>query len=211
MDIIKLTNVTKAFRGYTVIDDVSLSLSAGRIYGLVGANGSGKSVLMKIICGFIRPDRGEVFVSGKKIGNEIDFPDDIGIIIEEPGFIPTFSARKNLRLYAAYKHRINKDQIDSIIKFVGLDPKSRKAVGKYSLGMKQRLGIAQAIMEDPSLLLLDEPFNGLDKKGVSEMRSLLLELSSRGKTIILASHNADDIDFLCGEVYEMDAGRLNVK
>jgi len=209
MTVVQLTGVSKSFQGYEVLNNVSLTLEAGRIYGLIGTNGSGKSVLMKIIVGLVSPDSGQVTVFGKQIGKQANFADSVGILINEPAFIPSYSARMNLRLLAAYKKRIDKKEIDGFIEKVGLDPQNRKAVGKYSMGMRQRLGIAQAIMENPMLLLLDEPFNGLDRNGISEIKSLLKGLHGQGKTILLTSHNARDIEELCSDVYEIDAGTVS--
>ncbi|MEG0934688.1 MAG: ATP-binding cassette domain-containing protein [Clostridia bacterium] len=163
---------------------------------------------MKTILGLIRATSGTVEVDGKTIRRDVEVPDRVGAIIETPGFLPYDSGRKNLLLLASLRKRVGRAQVDEAMRKVGLDPKSRKWVSKYSMGMKQRLGIAQAIMEDPDLLILDEPMNGLDNQGVSDMRSLFLELKARGKTILLASHNREDIETLCDQVYEMDAGVL---
>ena len=159
---------------------------------------------MKCICGFLRPDSGRIIVNGKQVGKECDFPDGLGVIIETPGFIPNLSGYKNLKILASLKARIGKKEIVESLRRVGLDPGMKKPVAKYSLGMRQRLGIAQAIMEDPDVLILDEPFNGLDKAGVTQMRALLKELKEQGKSILLASHNAQDIEVLCDAVHEME-------
>ena len=206
--MIEIENLTKTFGTQTVISDVSGIFYPGKIYGFVGRNGSGKTVLMKMILGFIKPTSGTIKVNGKQVGKEIDIPDDIGAIIETPGFLPEYSAFQNLKLMAMIRGKITNERIRETIKLVGLDPDSKKHVGKYSLGMRQRLGIAQAIMEDPLFLILDEPFNGLDKHGVEEIRELLLDLKAAGKTILLASHNEEDIRILCDHVYEMDGGIL---
>ena len=206
--MIEIENLTKTFGTQTVISDVSGIFYPGKIYGFVGRNGSGKTVLMKMILGFIKPTSGTIKVNGKQVGKEIDIPDDIGAIIETPGFLPEYSAFQNLKLMAMIRGKITSERIRETIKLVGLDPDSKKHVGKYSLGMRQRLGIAQAIMEDPLFLILDEPFNGLDKHGVEEIRELLLDLKAAGKTILLASHNEEDIRILCDHVYEMDGGIL---
>ncbi len=151
---------------------------------------------------------GKVFVAGKQIGAEIDFPESIGVIIETPGFLTNLSGRKNLEILAGLRGKISKTEICAAMERAGLNPNLKKAVSKYSLGMRQRLGIAQAIMENPDLLVLDEPFNGLDKHGVSDIRKILSGLKEQGKTILLASHNSEDIRILCDRVYEMDGGRL---
>lgn len=197
----------KSFGKETVLSDVSLEIPPGTILGVVGNNGSGKTVLMKCICGFLRPDKGSVVVNGRRVGKDCDFPDSLGIIIETPGFIPSASGYRNLKTLAALKGRIGKKEIIGALNRVGLLKNARKAVGKYSLGMRQRLGIAQAIMEDPAVLILDEPFNGLDRTTVEDMRRLLLSLRDSGKAILLASHNREDIGELCEKVYEMDVHR----
>lgn len=175
---------------------------------MIGRNGSGKTVLFKCICGFLRVDDGAVLVDGKQIGKEIEAPESIGAIIEMPGFLPGYSARQNLQFLAGIRRKIGKKEIDEAIRKVGLDPEAKKHVGKYSLGMRQRLGIAQAIMEEPSLLILDEPMNGLDNQGVQEMRQLFLKLKEEGKTILLASHNREDIAALCDTTVEIDRGKI---
>lgn len=204
--VIDIRNITKKYREYTVIKNVSLSVPKGKIVGLIGNNGSGKTVLMKIICGLVAVTSGEVLVRGKQVGRDCDIPDNIGVIIETPGFLQNFSAYKNLMFLAQINHKINAENVKTAIKTVGLDPNEKKRVGKYSLGMRQRLGLAQAIMENPDLLILDEPMNGLDKSGVSDIRKLLFSLKEQGKTILLTSHNSEDINLLCDAVYEMDKG-----
>lgn len=200
---VTVKNVYKSFGKEQVLSDVSFSIPSGCIYGVVGNNGSGKTVLMKCICGFMKCDRGSVFVNGKQVGREVDFPDRLGVIIETPGFIPNLSGYKNLKILASLKGRIGKKEIQETMKRVGLEAAMKKPVAKYSLGMRQRLGIAQAIMENPDVLILDEPFNGLDKYGVAEIRALLHELKADGKSILLASHNAQDIEELCDDVRDM--------
>ena len=208
--VIKLEHVSKKFSEEQVLKDVCFEFQEGKIYGIVGNNVSGKTVLMKCICGFLHPTSGKVLVDGKEVGKDIDFPDCLGAIIETPGFLPNLTGLKNLKLLASLRGKISEEQIRSSLRRVGLDPDLKKTVSKYSLGMRQRLGIAQAIMEDPSLLILDEPFNGLDKTGVSQMRHLIQDLRSEGKTILLASHNQADIDILCDTVCEMDAGHMQL-
>lgn len=197
-------HVSKSFGREQVLTDVNLKIPAGVIYGVAGNNGSGKTVLMKCICGFMRPDKGHIFVNGKQVGAECDFPDSLGVIIETPGFIPNISGYKNLKILASLKAKIGKKEIRETLYRVGLNPSMKKQVSKYSLGMRQRLGIAQAIMENPDVLILDEPFNGLDREGVFQMRNLLKELKSQGKSILLASHNVQDMDTLCDEVHNME-------
>ena len=205
---IEVQNVVKRFRDQVVLKNVSISFEKGKIHGIVGRNGSGKTVLFKCICGLMHPEEGVILVNGKRVGRDVDMPEDIGAIIEAPGFLPNYSGYKNLRFLANIRRKIGKEEILNVLKTVGLDPESRKHVGKYSLGMRQRLGIAQAIMENPSILILDEPMNGLDKNGVEEIRKLLLSMKDERKIIVIASHNAEDIRVLCDEVHEMERGEL---
>lgn len=209
-NVIVIRNVNKHFGEEHVLKDVSHTFEKGKIHGIVGNNGSGKTVLMKCICGFLKPDSGAIFVNHMQVGIETDFPEDIGIIIETPGFLPHLSGPQNLRVLASLQRKANDHTIRSVLELVGLDPDMKKPVGKYSLGMRQRLGFAQALIEDPGLLILDEPFNGLDKHGVVHIRGIIKNLRAEGKTVILASHNQVDIDELCDTVCEMDAGVLTV-
>lgn len=206
--MIQIKNVSLTINKTVILKSVCASFERGKIHGLIGRNGSGKTMLMKCICGFVKPSQGEIFVDGERIGKDCDFPKNTGIIIETPGFIPYYSGYKNLKLLAGLNNKIGKEQVREAMKKVGLDPDLKRHVKKYSLGMRQRLGLAQAIMEDPELLILDEPMNGLDKDGVKDMREYLLALKMQGKTIIIASHSAEDIDILCDTVSEMDKGRL---
>lgn len=211
MDIaIKIENVSKDFAQERVLRSVTRKFESGLIHGIVGNNGSGKTVLMKCICGFLVPTEGKITVNGQIVGKDVDFPGNMGLIIETPGFLANVSGVKNLEILASLNKKIGLSEIAEAIRTVGLDPKLNKPVGKYSLGMRQRLGIAQAIMEDPKLLILDEPLNGLDKHGVAEMRALIKSLKAKGKTILLASHNQADIDELCDTVCEMDAGVMTM-
>lgn len=206
--MVSVEHVTKEFKKETVLQDVSMELEKGKIYGLVGRNGSGKTVLMKCICGFLRPTKGKVTVGGKVVGEDVDFPESIGLMLEMPGVIPYMSGMENLRNLAMIRGRIGKEEIRRTMELVGLDPDSRKWVSKYSLGMRQRLGIAQAVMEKPELLILDEPFNSLDEGGVEEMRQVLLRLKEEGATILLATHIKEDVEFLCEEIYRVHDHRV---
>lgn len=208
MNIIDVRNVFLTLGKTEILKDISVSFERGKIHGLIGRNGSGKTMLMKCICGFVKPNSGEITVDGKQVGKDCDFPQSMGVIIETPGFIPYYSGYKNLKLLAELRGKIGGGEIKNTMHRVGLDPELKRLVRKYSLGMRQRLGLAQAIMENPDLLILDEPMNGLDKEGVADMRQYLLELKSQGKTILIASHSAEDIDALCDTVYEMDKGKL---
>lgn len=208
---ILLENVTKRYGEQTVLSNINVSFENGKIHGLVGRNGSGKTQLFKVICGYVIPESGNVWVDGKKVGKDVDFPSNIGVLIESPGFLMNYSGLFNLELLAAINTKLTRNEIKKVMELVGLGDAIKKRVGAYSLGMRQRLGIAQAIMDDPQIIILDEPFNGLDNEGVYSIRKLLLDLKNRGKTIILASHNPYDIEALCDSVYEMDVGVISKK
>ena len=205
---IKISELTLTLSKRTILDRVTAEFPCGKIYGIVGQNGSGKSMLFKCICGFVRYDGGSIAADGRVIGKDIDYLNDVGLLIERPGLFDTMSGYKNLSLLAGIKGKIGKAEIETAIKNIGLDPYDKKRVSKYSLGMKQRLGIAQAMMEEPSVLILDEPMNGLDHDGVDTVRRAILNYKRSDRTIFLASHNPDDIALLCDEVYEMEAGRM---
>lgn len=205
---VHVQHLTRRFGAETVLKDVFLTLPTGMIHGMIGRNGSGKTVLMKCICGFFTPTEGTVQVFGRVIGRDCDFAPDTGMLIESPGFLPHETGLNNLLWLAKLGSGASRARVKSLIQLVRLDPALRKPVSQYSLGMRQRLGIAQALLDDPALLILDEPMNGLDKEGVAAMRALLLSLKTQGKTILLASHFAQDIDELCDTVYEMDQGVL---
>ena len=204
--IIQVKNINLTIGKTNILKSINVDFNIGEIHGLIGRNGSGKTMLMKCICGFIKPTSGEITVDGKRVGKDVDFPKNMGIIIETPGFIPYYSGYKNLKLLAGLNGKIGKEEIQKSMEQVGLDPDLKRHVRKYSLGMRQRLGLAQAIMEDPKILILDEPFNGLDKDGVKEMREYLLSYKEKGKTILICSHSAEDISVLCNTVHEMDKG-----
>jgi len=206
--MIRVNNVSKMYNNECVLKNVNVMFESGKIHGLVGKNGSGKTMLMKTICGFVLPTEGFVEIDGKVIGKDIDFPPSIGMIIETPGFVPYYSGLKNLEYLASLRGMIKKSDCKRFMKVVGLDPANRKHVSKYSLGMRQRLGIAQAIMEDPDILVLDEPMNGLDKQGIEDIKKLLNGFRDNNKTILIASHSQIDIDELCNTVHEMDSGVL---
>ncbi len=208
MSYIEIDHVTKKFGEDTILNDINLTIDRGTVCGISGNNGSGKTVLMKCICGFLPVTAGRICVGGRRIGVDTDFPESIGVIIEAPGFLTNLSGMRNLEILAGLRGKISGKEIRTAMEQAGLNPDLKKAVSKYSLGMRQRLGIAQAIMEDPEFLILDEPFNGLDKHGVGDIRALLLELKAQGKTILLASHNSEDIRILCDRVFEIDGGRI---
>lgn len=206
--LIEVDHVYKSFKKKEVLKDVSMTCESGRIYGIVGHNGSGKTVLFKCICGFYHCTGGEIRVNKKVMGKDLDILNNSGIIIEDPGFLRRWSGYHNLEFLYTIRNKRDKEYLYYVLEKVGLDPGSNMPAGKYSLGMRQRLAIAQAIMEEPDILILDEPMNGLDKAGVAEMRELFRGMKEEGKLIILASHNREDIEILCDEVYEMENGVL---
>ena len=205
-DYIQLTNISKTFGKQTVLQPLTMGFEEGMIHGIIGRNGSGKTVLMKMILGILQPTTGTVIVGDKRIGKDVDFPERAGAIIETIEFIPYMSAYQNLADIAAMHGNLSKTQIKEVLEMVGLGNVGRKHVSKFSMGMRQRLAIAQAVMESPKLLILDEPMNGMDEKGVEEMRRLILARKAAGTTIILSSHNIEDIRILCDQVYRIDAG-----
>ena len=206
--MIQLDSVSKHYRQENVLSEITLHFTGRVIYGLVGPNGCGKTTLMRCICGFTRPSSGTVTVLGKRIGKDCDFAPSTGIIIETPGFLPHENARRNLTMLAGISGKASRERVDEVLRLVGLGPEERKPVGKYSLGMRQRLAIAQAILEDPQILILDEPFNGLDQDGITNIHALLQTLKEQGKCILLASHSATDIAQACDVVYAFHQGRL---
>ncbi|MFA6939516.1 MAG: ABC transporter ATP-binding protein [Clostridiaceae bacterium] len=206
--VIEILNLSKEIKGIKVLNNINLNIESGKAYGIIGRNGSGKSMLFKAICGLINSTEGEIKVFDELI-KDGKFPKSTGIIIENPGFLPQYSAYKNLKILASINNVISDEKIKDVIASVGLDANDRKPIKKFSLGMKQRLGIAQALMEEPKLLILDEPMNGLDAEGVKLVRKILLGLKAKSVTILLASHNGDDINELCDYVYKMESGQLS--
>jgi ABC-2 type transport system ATP-binding protein len=199
--VIEAKNVCKSFDGAAVLTDVSLRIPKGKVVGIIGANGSGKSVLFKLLCGFLKPDSGDVFVRGERIGEKFDFPSDVGVLINEPGYIEVFSGFKNLRFLAQINSKIGDEDIKDAMRLVRLDPGSKKKTKDYSMGMKQKLGVAQAIMENQDIVILDEPFNGLDFETANDIRQTIIKLKGSGKTVVMTSHTHSDIETLCDEVY----------
>lgn len=209
-NMVELRNVSKAYKKNVLFTDLNLTISKGDICGIVGENGSGKSVLLKMICGFALPDAGEIFVGGEKI-EKGKFPQDIGVILDSTGFLPGETGLDNLLLLASIRGKAGRAEVEETMRRVGLKPELEAAVGKYSLGMKQRLAIAQALMEKPSLLVLDEPLNAIDMNSVAKFRKLFKELNEReGVTIILTSHNSEDIQELCKNTYYIDLLKMGV-
>jgi ABC-2 type transport system ATP-binding protein len=206
--VIELQNISKHFGKESVLKPTSLSFERGKIYGIVGRNGSGKTVLLKIICGFLKPDTGRVTVNGITLDRRHEFPEDVGILIEKPGFLPQKSGFQTLQYLSKIRNTAGRERIREVLELVGLAGVGQKPVGKNSMGMRQRLGLAQALLENPGILLLDEPMNGLDDHGAHEMRDLLMQLRSEDRTILLASHIREDIQTLCDVVYRIDSGRI---
>lgn len=201
-----IDNVSKKFGNRLVLNTINIEFERGKIYGIVGRNGSGKTVLLKCICGLLYPSTGTVTVDDKIVGKDVDYPENIGFIIESPGFLPRYSGLKNLKYLASIRGKIKESEIRTYMNLVGLNPDDKKHVGNYSLGMRQRLGIAQALMENPDILILDEPMNALDNNAVEDIRNVLLKMKQQGKLIIIASHIREDIDILCDEVLGIDRG-----
>lgn len=208
--MLEIKGLTKKFKQRTVLRDINLSLKFGNIYGFIGANGSGKSVFFKTICGFLKPDKGTVTVNGKTIGKEIDFLPSLGVVIEKPGFIENYNQFENLKYLAQINNMIDDKKIIEVIHRVGLDINNKEKVKTFSLGMKQRLAIAQAIMEDQKIIILDEPFNGLDKNGCNQIKNLLMELKSPDRLILLTSHIEGDIDSLSDYIFEFSDGKISL-
>ncbi len=206
--MVEISNVSLTIGKAQILKNIEYRLGDGTIYGLVGANGCGKTMLMKCICGFIRPTEGTIMIDGKELGKDCEFAPDAGFLIEIPGFIPTCSGYRNLKQLAALRGDVTKEKILHSMELAGIAYAANKKVSSYSLGMRQRLGIAQAIMGNPKLYILDEPMNALDKNGIARIRDYLLEEKEKGKTILLASHNHEDIEVLCDVILEMEEGCL---
>lgn len=209
-DIIEIINYTKRYNDTCILNNINITLNKGKCYGFIGRNGSGKSMLFKAISGFIKPTSGMIKVRGKIIGKDIDFPDNTGILIESPGYLPQYTAFENLKFLASINKKVGDKEIKETLDSLQLHWISDKKVKNFSLGMKQKLGIAQAIMENQDILILDEPMNGLDKEGVNIVRKILLDEKDKGKTILLASHIQDDIEILFDNVFEMDNGNIQL-
>lgn len=203
-----IKDFTKKLSHNLVLDHINLELKSGKIYGFVGKNGSGKTMLMRAICGLILPTFGYVEIDGKIVGKNMSFPESVGVLIENPGFIPAYSGFKNLKILAQIKNKISNDEIVKTLENVGLDPNDKKSFRKYSLGMKQKLGIAAAIMENPELLILDEPFNGLDEDSVDNVRNLILESKNKNNIVILSCHDSQEIEKMCDEIVEIKTGKI---
>ncbi|WP_322906334.1 ABC transporter ATP-binding protein [Paenibacillus campi] len=208
MNVIELTNVSKTFKNHLLFQNVNVTFAKGKIYGITGANGSGKSVLFKMICLFVKPDSGTVHIHPDYLPKGRDFPQQFGILINSPGYIASLTGVENLERWASIQHKITKQDIELAMEQVGLEPNSKQKLSKYSLGMKQKIGLAQAIMEQQQVLILDEPFNALDQDSVDRISGLLETFRREGRTIVLTSHQQTDIDRLCDEVYRIERQTL---
>ncbi len=210
MDI-EIKNLTKKISGNVILDNINIEMISGKIYGLKGKNGSGKTMLMRAICGLILPTEGQVVIDGQVLGKDISFPNSIGALIETPGFIANYSGFKNLKVLSQIQGKINDEKILEILQLVGLDPNEKKKYKKYSLGMKQKLGIAAAIMEDPKIIILDEPTNALDENSIIILREILHKYRDEGSLIIISCHDSEELAFLSDEIFYIENGRVKSK
>jgi ABC-2 type transport system ATP-binding protein len=205
---VETKNLTKTIKGAMILDDINVRFESGRIYGLRGKNGSGKTMFIRAICGLIRLDSGAVDIDGKILGRDMSFPESVGVLIENPAFIPKYTGFGNLKLLAGIQNRADTAGIRETLSGVGLDPDDRRTYRKYSLGMKQRLGVACAVMEHPDIILLDEPINALDEGGVVRIKELLLAEKRRGAIIVIACHDREELEFLSDEIFSMENGKI---
>ena len=205
---IKIEGLSKSIKGALILDKVSITLTSGKIYGLRGKNGSGKTMLMRAISGLLIPDSGSVNINGKTLHKDISFPESIGILIENPSFLPQYTGFRNLKLLAGLTGNISDDELRIALERVGLDPEDKRTFRKYSLGMKQKLGIANAIMGEPDIIILDEPINALDEESVRKIKKVLLEIRDKDKLIIIACHDREELEFLSDIIYEIKDGSI---
>lgn len=205
---INIKSLCKSIKGITILDNISMNMSSGKIYGIKGKNGSGKTMLMRAISGLIIPDSGKIVINKKMLHKDISFPDSIGILIETPSFLPQYTGYKNLKLLAGLSGTISENDIDLALKRVGLDPNDKRAYKKYSLGMKQKLGIAYAIMGEPDIIILDEPINALDEESVCNIKNVLLDIRNNDKLIIIACHDREELEYLSDIIFEIKDGRI---
>lgn len=204
---INIENLTKTINGINVLEDINVQFESGKIYGLSGKNGCGKTMLMRAICGLIKPTRGRILIGEDVLGKDFSFPPCVGVLIENPSFIPRYSGFKNLKILASIQNKIDDEQIENAIKSVGLDPRDRRSYRKYSLGMKQRLGIACAIMENPEIILLDEPTNALDESGINLIKENLMKIRD-DKIIIISCHDKEELEYLSDEIFMISEGKI---
>lgn len=208
MSEIKIEDLSKQIKGALILDKVSITLTSGKIYGLRGKNGSGKTMLMRAMAGLLIPDAGSVIINGKTLHKDISFPESIGILIENPSFLPQYTGFKNLKLLAGLTGGISDEDIKTAMDRVGLDPEDKRTYRKYSLGMKQKLGIANAIMGEPDIIILDEPINALDEESVKKIKKVLLEIRDKDKLIIIACHDREELEYLSDIIYEIKDGSI---
>lgn len=208
MTEISIQNLSKTIKGNAVIQDISMNLKSGVIYGFKGINGSGKTMLMRLICGLIRPTEGEIRINGKTLGKDLSFPESIGVFLENPAFLDSYSGFQNLKILASIKSVATDEDIRATLSRVGLSPNDKKKYRKYSLGMKQRLGIAAAIMEKPDIVILDEPTNSLDADGVMLVKQIMQEEKVRGALVILSCHDGALLEGLSDEIFLLECGHL---
>ncbi len=206
--ILELRNVTKTIKGVTVIDNINLTMQGGRVYGFQGKNGSGKTMLMRLICGLIKPTIGQVIINGEILGKDISFPRSVGVLIENPSFLSEYTAIKNLRLLNDLKEHLSDNELKRVLNDVGLDPEDKRKYRSFSLGMKQKLGIAAAVMGEPELVILDEPINAVDDAGVENIRRILDNLKKNGSLVIVACHDREELELISDEIIKIDAGRI---
>ena len=206
--ILSAINISKAFKGKQVLENLDFDLEENQIVAICGTNGSGKSVFMRILAGLVVPDSGTVTINGVQLGGKVEFPNSTGVHFDNSGLLLTETAKNNLLLLAMVSNTVSKERVEEVIRLVGLDPNDKRLVRTYSTGMRQRLGIAQALMEDPSLLMLDEPTTGLDFAGQDWFHELIWQLQKEGKTILITSHSKEEIASFCDNAYEMAGGQL---
>ena len=205
---VEVKNLTKVIKGSEILSNINLNLDKSKTYGFMGKNGSGKTMLFRSICGLIKPSKGEVIIDGKVLGKDISFHKSVGVLIEYPGFLSNLTGFENLKYLADIKGEIGKEQIVRALEDVGLDMNDKRNFKKYSLGMKQRLGIAQAIMENPELIILDEPTNALDIDGIKLINNIIRELKKKNKIILIASHDKEELELISDEIYTVDGGKI---
>lgn len=206
---IKVNNVSKIIKGTAVLNHISVEMESGYIYGLSGINGSGKTMLMRVLSGLILPTEGEVIIDNKKLGKEISFPPNMGLLLENPAFIAGYTGFMNLKILAAIRGTTSDEEICETLESVGLNPNDKRKYRKYSLGMKQRLGIACALAENPDLIILDEPFNALDETGITQIENVLYEMKKKGKLILLSCHDKEQLYNLSDKIFTIKEGRLS--
>lgn len=205
---IQLKNINKKIKGITILEDINLVFRSGQIYGLRGRNGCGKTMLMRTICGLMIPTGGEVVINGKVLHKDIKFPESIGALIENPSFLPHYTGYKNLKMLAELGGDVSDEDIESAMEKVGLDVEDKRIYRKYSLGMRQKLGIANALMGEPDIIILDEPINALDEESVEKVRNSLIELREKGKLIIIACHDKEELEYLSDVIFVLKDGRV---